>query len=121
MNPSVKRITVDEQLADDLIRFEVCSLKEQGEFFYSVESWGEKKHELIHKSDYKRKLHLTQPWNTLKESQVFLVGEFEVVGDPANPDSFKTSLGKRKSIRIDDKRKFKDNVKETYFKLLKRR
>jgi|SRR3989304_89990 len=121
MSPSVKRITVDEQLEDALIRFEICELRKDGEFFYSVENWGEKKHELIHKSDYKRKLHLAQPWNTLKESQVFLVGEFEVIGDPDNPDSFKTSPGKRESIRIDDKRKFKDNVKQTYFDLLKRR
>jgi hypothetical protein len=118
----VKRITVDERLAEDLIRFEICALNKNVEkFFDRVGIWGEKKEELVRRTDYKRMLHLPQPWNTLKEGQVFMLGEFEIIGERTKPKYFKASPGKKEFIRIDDLRKFRDKTKRTYSDLLARR
>jgi len=117
----VKRITVDEQLAEDLIRFEICSLNEGVEkFFDRVGIWGERKEELIRRTAYSRKLGIPLLWDTLKEGQVFLLGEFEIIGERTKPKHFKVSPGRKEFIRIDGLRKFRDKIKHTYSDLLAR-
>ena len=115
----VKRITVDEKLADDLFRFEVCTLKPGVKKFFDERGiWGDQQENLVRKRSYKRKLGIPQSWNTLKEGQVFLFGEFEIVGKRSEPEYFKISPGRKEFIRIDNKRKFRDKTKRTYSDLL---
>ena len=90
-------------------------------FYDEVKNWDNPTETLVHKRQYKRKLHLTQPWNELKEGQVFLTGEFEVIGEKVEPEYFKTSPGQNNSLRIDNLRKFRDKVKRIYSDLLTRR
>jgi hypothetical protein len=115
----VTRVTVDEVLSENLVRFETSQLKKENEqFFDDFENWGDKKEVLMHRNQYKRRLHLPQPWDALEEGQVFLVGEFEVVDNQGEPKNFKFSPGKNNFVRIDNLRKFKDKVKRLYSDLL---
>ena len=123
MKPMVMRVTVDEILSVNLIRFETCALKKRvSEFFDEVESWGTKKELLINKNHYESKLNLSMPWEELKEGQVFIAGEFEVITNDKNEaEFFKVSPGKSNFLRIDNVSKFKDQVKRVYSDLLTRR
>ncbi len=121
--PSVdKRITVDEILTPELIRFEVRSLKPGIEdFFDESKDWGMTAEELVPKSHYKRKFGFLPPWETLSEGQVFLYGAFKVVGDEAKPNRFKMATGQAQTKRIDNLEAFKNRVKRVYSDLLTRR
>ena len=96
--------------------------KRVSEFFDEVESWGTKKELLINKNHYESKLNLSMPWEELKEGQVFIAGEFEVITNDKNEaEFFKVSPGKSNFLRIDNVSKFKDQVKRVYSDLLTRR
>ena len=121
----VRRITIDEKLSNDLIRFLFCSLKEGIERFADLdEQWGEEQEVLAQSHDYAQMLDVTSealPWETLKEGQVFLSGEFEVIGDRTAPEYFKVSPGRKEFLRIDNLKEFKEEVKYLYSEVLKRR
>ncbi len=125
MNAWVRRISVDEQLADDLIRLVICSLTKGIEVFTDRdEDWGMEREVLVKPKTYARRLGVRSssapPWETLEEGQVFVSGEFEVVGDRRAPRYFKVSHGRREFLRIDDLEGFKEDVKWIYSELLKR-
>ena len=121
----VRRITIDEKLSNDLIRFVFCSLKEGIERFADLdEQWGEEQEVLAQSHDYAQMLDVTSealPWETLKEGQVFVSGEFEVIGDRTAPEYFKVSPGRKEFLRIDNLKEFKEEVKYLYSEVLKRR
>ncbi len=122
MSSSVRRITIDEVLAPDLIRFEVCLLRANAEtFFDDAKDWELRSEELVHRRFYKKTLGLTKPWKELAEGQVFLIGAFEPIGDVDEPERFKVVVGKNNLRRIDNLKAFKDRVKRVYSDLLTRR
>lgn len=118
----VLRITIDSILADDLIRFEFCVLNEGvEEFLYELDVWDEGYDVLGRGGTYEFELGIPLSWDTLKEGQVFLYGEFEIIGDEKDPKRFKYSPGSETFLRIDNIPKFRDEVRKIYSDLLRRR
>ena len=121
----VRRITIDEKLSDDLVRFVVCSLKQGVENFIDRdEDWEEEREELLQSRDYTQMFGIMAeefPWETLKEGQVFLLGEFEVIGDRTAPQCFKVNPGRKELLRIDNLEEFKEEIKYLYSEIMKRR
>jgi len=122
----VYRITVDEQLSDDLFRFLVCSLREGVERFIDRDDdWQEEKAKLVHPSDYTRTLRVRKAeaplWETLKEGQVYLSGEFETFSDGKAIKHFKISPDTKGFLRIDNLKIIDEGVKALYSDALRRR
>lgn len=125
-NVPVWRITVDEKLADDLIRLLTSPLaKGVREFYDGKNDWGEEEECLIYPGTYVREMGIPESeagewlWADLKEGQVFLSGQFEVVGDMESPEKFVVSPGQRNFLRIDGL--VRRDIKRLYFKLLETR
>jgi len=121
----VRRITVDEKLSDDLFRFVFCSLKEDIEKFTDRDDeWQEEREELVHPKDYSQILDVKKSeapaWETLQEGQVYLSGEFKVIGDQTKPEYFKVNPGRRKFLRIDNLDMIDEGVKSIYSDVLRR-
>jgi hypothetical protein len=119
----VRRITVDERLADDLIRLVVCRLRDGIEAFFDRRGdWGLERESFARPKDYARKLGVSPdgapPWETLEEGQLFLAGEFEIVGDRASPHYFRICPGKQEFLRLDLLDEYKEGVKRLYSVLL---
>lgn len=138
---TVHRITVDEQLAEDLIRLEICELKKQGEsgefkdepdFWEDIAKEGEEimakpldpesiLQELLYTDVMFIPESLVQqfPWKDLKEGQVFLSGAFEVKEEQRGDKIVKRYFfrpGKEAFEQIDDD--VKENTKNLYFEIL---
>ena len=116
---------MDEKLSDDLFRFVFCSLKEGIEKFSDQgDKWQEEQEKLVHLRNYSRILYVKKSeapaWETLHEGQVYLSGEFVVIGDQTNPDHFKVSPGRRKFLRIDKLDIIDEGVKSLYSDVLRR-
>jgi hypothetical protein len=119
----VRRITVDEWLADDLIRLVSCRLAEGVEEFFDRDGdWGPEREIWAEPKTYARKMgvpaSIAPPWETLEEGQVFVSGEFEVVGDRAAPDYLRVSRGRKELLRIDELQDLKETVKRLYSNVL---
>jgi len=120
----VRRITVDEKLSDDLFRFVFCSLREGIEKFTDRDDeWQEEQEKLVHPQNYSRILDIKKSkapaWETLQEGQVYLSGEFEVIGDQTKPEYFKVSPGRREFLRIDNLDIIDEGVKSLYSDVLR--
>ena len=120
----VRRITVDEKLSDDLFRFVFCSLGEViKKFTDRADEWQEEREKLVHPRNYSRILYVKKSeapaWETLKEGQVYLSGEFEVIGDQTKPEYFKVSPGRRHFLRIDNLGMIDEGVKSLYSDVLR--
>lgn len=123
--PSVRRITVDEKLSDDLIRLEICILSRwddaTGEFGDDPDDWTyiEEAFPLACPSPAERagrryyaelmgipdSMVEKYPWNSLHEGQVFLSGGFRVersAEEGAENVRFFVSPGDSAFERIDD-------------------
>lgn len=121
MDPKITRITVDEILSSDLIRFETCTLSGGIDvFFDEVRNWSDKKDVLVKRKEFRRRLKLPVGWGELEEGQVYLLGEFEVVCLEGEPNHFKVSPGKSGFVRIDNLPKFRDKLNSMYSELLTR-
>jgi len=115
---------VDEKLSDDLFRFVFCSLREgTSKFTDRDDEWQEEQEKLVHPQDYSRILQVKKSeapaWETLQEGQVYLSGEFEVVGDQTKPEYFKVSPGRRHFLRIDNLDIIDEGVKALYSDVLR--
>lgn len=130
-SPQVWRITVDEKLADDLIRVVRCRLAEGvGEFWDRTDEWGREYAVLITPTDYAQKLGIPSeeelPWSALEEGQVFLLGEFASVrgigaAADAAPARFSVTRGATSFLRVDQMDVFRDGLKAVYAAALKGR
>ena len=121
----VRRITVDEKLSDDLFRFVFCSLKEGVERFSDQsDKWLKEQEKLVKPANYFRILYVKKSkapaWETLQEGQVYLSGEFEIIGNKKNPEDFKASPGQRNFLRIDELDIVDETVKSLYSDVLGR-
>lgn len=118
----VFRVTVDNILADDVIRFEFCLLKPGvTAFLYDLDVWGEGYEVIAHGETYDQDLGFPLSWDTLESGQVFLYGEFRVEGDGASPTRFLYTPGNDEFLRIDLLQGFRDEIRRTYSQLLGRR
>jgi hypothetical protein len=118
--PVVQRITVDEILAEDLIRFEVCDLKDDVEkFLFENDVWKKDKELMINGDIYELELGIPYPWDMLKESQVFLFGRFEVIGDREDPQRFEVNLEKHDFFEIGYMDGFRDQLRKLYSEVLR--
>jgi hypothetical protein len=120
----VRRITVDEKLDDNLFRFVFCSLREGiKQFTDRDDEWREEREKLVHPQDYSRALDVKKSeapvWETLQEGQVYLSGEFKVIGDQTNPECFEVSRGRKNFLRIDNLDMINEGVKSLYSDVLK--
>jgi hypothetical protein len=120
----VRRITVDEKLSANLCRFAICFLREGLEQFTDRDDeWQEEREKLVNPRSYSRVLYIKKSeapgWETLEEGQVYLSGEFEVIGDP-EPECFKVSPGRRKFIRVDNLALIDEGVRALYSDVLGR-
>ncbi len=126
MRVQIRRITVDEKLSDDLFRFVFCSLKKGIEKFSNQgDKWQKEQAKLVHPRNYSRILNVEKSeapaWETLHEGQVYLSGEFVVIGDQTNPDRFEVSPGPRKFLRIDEMDIIKEDAESLYSDALRRK
>jgi hypothetical protein len=138
---TVRRITVDEQLTEDLIRLEICELikpgksgefKDEPDFWKDIAQEGE---EIVarpfrpgkksQKDLYTDLMSIPEsqvkqfPWKDLKEGQVFLSGAFEVKEEQSGDKKVKRYFirpGEKAFERIDDD--VKENTKTLYFDVL---
>lgn len=121
----VQRITVDEKLADDLIRLLISPLAERVErdFGDAENDWEEEYEGLIRPGDYAQKMSIPKsrekmwPWTDLEEGQVFISGQFKVVGHAGEPEKFEVSPGQHEFLSID--KLAKKEIKRLYFDALK--
>jgi len=116
---------VDEKLSDDLFRFVFCSLNEGiKKFTDRDDEWQEEREKLVHPRNYSRILYVKKSeapaWETLKEGQVYLSGEFEVIGDKTKPEYFEVSSGQREFLRIDNLEIIDEGIKSLYSDVLRR-
>lgn len=119
----VRRITVDERLAEDLIRVVACPLvKEYREFLDYAEIWGKELQYLIRPHNYVKKLGILSPedwpWEALEEGQVFLSGEFEIVLSDGKAEYFRIHRDQNQFQRIDDQDVIKKDTKKLYTEAL---
>jgi len=119
----VRRITVDERLSEDHIRLLIAPLAEGVETFTDQdEDWGAERQVLVRPTTYARWMGVRRKklaWRALEEAQVFLVGQFEVLGDPAAPDGFRVCPGARAFLRIDRLPLVKEQAKRLYSALVR--
>ena len=122
----VKRISVDEKLADDLIRLLVCSLADGiQEFSDQKNEWGPESAVMVGPATYAAAMGLASQkqcsWKDLSEGQVFLSGEFEITGSRSSPHHFRVNPGRHEFLRIDNLETFKNRTRLLYSQLLTRR
>lgn len=138
---TVRRITVDERLSEDLIRLEICELikhGESGEFKDDPDFWkdiAQEGEEIVarpynpekesEKNLYTDLMSIPEsqvkqfPWKDLKEGQVFLSGEFEVIEEQSGDKKVKRYFirpGEKAFEQIDDD--VKENTKSLYYETL---
>jgi len=126
---AVLRITVDEKIGTDLIRFVICALRRGIEIFTDIdEQWEEENEKLVSAQNYEEVLQEwgvkdpnDLPWETLEEGQVYLSGKFEVVGKKKSPEHFKVSPRKKAFMRIDNLEFFREEVGYLYSDALRGR
>lgn len=122
----VRRITVDEKLADGLFRVLITALKDDmTEFNDDLLFWGEECERLIQPNNYhqildmtKRNVH-TWPWESLSEGQVFLQGRFRIKRNRRAKTLFVVDKRRRNFRRIDPM--IKEQIKKNYLDVLERR
>jgi hypothetical protein len=119
----VRRITVDERLADDLFRLAVCSLADGVTVFFDRQGdWGAEREVWARPKNYAQKLGVpladAPSWESLEEGQLFLSGEFEIVGDRTAPEYMRVKPGEQELLRMDTMTEFKEGVKQLYSVLL---
>jgi hypothetical protein len=115
----VKRITVDEILAEDLVRFEVCDLKEDVRtFLYEIDVWERGKIYVSYGETYQIELDIPYNWNMLEEGNVFISGTFRIIGDRDDPEKFRVNKKYLEFIKIDHLDTYRDYVRELYTKAL---
>jgi hypothetical protein len=131
-NPEkVQRITIDERLAEDLIRILVADLKAGHKAIEDdSECWGEEVEFLVRPEDYRKKMGIPQAakkwsWDSLTEGQVFLSGEFQ---ESLTRKSLTGEVEAKFALDWKPKRGFQDidelskaRVKEKYLAALERR
>ena len=116
----VQRITVDEILADNLIRFEVCDLSDDVKsFLYEASVWKKDEGLVVRGETYEVELGIPYPWDVLEEGQVFLFGNFEVIGDRDKPKEFRVNREKHEFLRIDQIDDFRDQLRTLYSEVLR--
>lgn len=121
----VRRITIDERLADDLVRILVCDLAPGvTDFFDRRDDWGDEREVLLRPESLVQELGLPNaaalPWDKLREGQVYVSGEFEVVGRRSSPDYLHARPGRREFLQLDAIPEFRDSSRRTYSELLAR-
>jgi len=138
---TVRRITIDERLSEDLIRLEICELKktcESGEFKDEPDFWKDTAQEgeeilarPINPEEGSGKYLYTDlmsipesqvkkfPWKDLKEGQVFLSGAFEIKEEQSGDKKVSRYFirpGGEAFKQIDDD--VKENTKTLYYEIL---
>lgn len=124
MSAIVRRITIDERLADDLIRVAICPLEQGVEAFLDREGdWGPERQSFIRPKDYVRKLGIPDPqdwpWESLSEGMVFLSGAFELVPKKRGEDKvelayFQISKHRGRFERIDHLEVLRTSIHQLY-------
>ncbi|MBA7702586.1 hypothetical protein ES703_111355 [subsurface metagenome] len=121
----VRRITIDERLADDLIRILIADLKDGVTTFDDDSAyWGEEEEFLVQPDNYRDKIGMTRDnarkwlWNDLHEGQVFLLGRFRVNRNRRAQAMFVVDMKRRNFRRIDSL--VKDWIKRKYLAALER-
>jgi hypothetical protein len=115
---------VDEKLSDGLFRFVFCPLREGiKQFTDRDDEWQEEREKSVHPKDYSRVLGVKKPeapaWETLQEGQVYLSGEFKIIGNKAKPEYFEVSPGRKQFLRIDNLGMINEGVKALYSDVLR--
>jgi len=118
----VRRITIDEKLADDTIRILISTLDtDKTEIDLSDNVWSKEEEFMIGPANYDREMGMSDPnkypWEHLKEGQVYLSGNFTPI---LNEETLKQlQIGKKEGnfLRVDEY--LKDGIKELYSKAIR--
>ena len=122
---SVKRITVDEKLEDDLMRLLICELPQGIEKFSDEDAeWGDEENCFVTPDDYVQEMGIPRskekdwPWESLREGQVFLSGNFVTVDRSKSSRRFAAGQKRRNFLSIEDV--VKEEAKRLYAEVLRR-
>jgi hypothetical protein len=124
--PGVRRITVDEQLEEELIRLSICNLLDGiEEFSDEIDEWDDEIGVLINPGNYAENMDIPKSkqkeleWIDLKEGRVFLSGEFVAKPSDEKPEKFIVTPGKQNFLCIDGM--VNKEIKALYSRALERR
>jgi hypothetical protein len=127
----VYRITVDELMSDEYARILIAPIsddvKREQTFLDQHEIWGEEWEQYVDRKSWPRharNLGISPgllPWKDLRESWVYLVGQFETIGATPKITGFRLRPGgKPNAQRLDNIEAVKTEIKTMYSRLLKR-
>ena len=121
---SVKRITVDEKLEDNLVRLLICELPQGAKKFSDEEAkWGDEESYFVTPDDYVQEMGIPRwkekdwPWEGLREGQVFLSGNFVTVGRSKSSRRFAAGRKRRNFLSIEHV--VKEEAKRLYSEVLR--
>lgn len=119
----VYRITIDERLNGEHVRLLIAPLVEGVQQFGDRPTdWEPERIVLASRTTYVMWMGVRRkelPWRTLEEGQVFLVGEFKVLGNPKAPRGFRVCPGAQALLRIDQLPLVKERAKRLYSALVR--
>ncbi len=125
-NNKIYRITIDERLAEDLIRVVLAKHKgpiKESTFDDSIDSWNDEDYQVVDHKEWVKEFSITDennskfPFSSLYEGQVLLCGNCDLIYEEKNKCKFR--LQKSKSFNLFDITSFvKEEVKAMYTKAL---
>lgn len=120
---TLKRITVDEKLSENLVRILVSKLaKGVKEYAVAAGKWGKEEEYLLSPDNYTKELGLSKsmaqqfPWYDLEEGQVFLLGNFKTAGSRTAP-RIAVRKGPMRMMRIDEM--LRTDIEQLYSNVLR--
>lgn len=122
----MRRITVDERLAEDTIRVLISRLpKGVREFRIEKAQWEDEEEHFVGPETYLADMGIPPSeeekwsWADFREGQVFLSGKFKILGKEGSPENLLVGQGRNEFLLIE--RLVRKNTEKLYFRALERR
>jgi hypothetical protein len=122
----VRRITVDERLAEDIIRVLISRLpKGVREFRIEKAQWEDEEEHFVEPDTYLADMGIPTSeaekwsWADFREGQVFLSGRFKIIGKGESPENLLVGQGRNEFLLIEGL--VRKNTEKLYFRALERR
>jgi len=121
----VQRVTIDEKISGDIMRILISSpAKDVEELKLGEVKWTKEKEKYINSENYADKMGIPVskrkdfPFAGFHEGQVFLTGNFKIIGKKKSPDKLLLGNSDRKFLAIDTS--IKEEIKRLYSKVLEK-
>jgi hypothetical protein len=119
----VRRITIDERVSEEFVRLLIAPLAEGlKDFTDKDQDWGPEQEIWVSQRTYARRMGTRKQdlsWQGLQEGQVFLSGQFKLVGSEEELQGFQVKPGANKFLRIDQFPLVRRKIKKLYADLVR--